>query len=281
MYTNLTAEIVNVTPDVAANFLKFNNKNRDTSKTNFNFIVNEMRTGRFLENGESIIFDKNGVLKDGQHRLSAIVETGKTYKLCVVRGVNPDVMATLDTGKNRSAADVLSLNGFQNTTRLAALIVGINAWSVNKSKQQESSGNKNYKFTNQLVLEYCQNNYEWLFEIIKNSDRIYKKQTNPKVLTNTQIALFAYLLGGESPDKSIYDLLNNVTGVSRSFETAASYLYIKLYNSKINKEPLNFYWILGMTFKAYNYFIDGNPAIKYFKFSVEDELPKVKSLMTV
>jgi len=281
MKTNLTAEIVNVTPEIAENYLRFNNKNRDSSQSNFKFIVNEMLSGRFLENGESIIFDKYGILKDGQHRLKAIAQTGKSYNLCVVRGVEPDVMATLDTGKNRSAGDVLSLNGFQNANKMAALIIAINRYAENKSKGQVVQGNKNYRFTNQLVLEYCQSNYDWLIEIIKNTDRIYHKQTNPKVLTSTQISLFAYFLGGENPDKLVYDFLTNITGILRSTETAASYLYIKLYNSKINKEPLNFYWILGMTIKAYNYFIDGNPAIKHFKFSVEDSLPKVKSLTTV
>ena len=46
-------------------------------------------------------------------------------------------------------------------------------------------------------------------------------------------------------------------------------------NAKINKEPLSFYWILGMSIKAWNFYLEGNPAVKYFKFLLDQQLPKV------
>lgn len=82
----------------------------------------------------------------------------------------------------------------------------------------------------------------------------------------------------ENPSKEVYDFLNNLCGNIRVLDTAPNYLFNKLYNAKINKEPLNFYWVLGMTIKAYNYFVDGNPAVNYFRFSVEQELPNVTKL---
>jgi len=79
-------------------------------------------------------------------------------------------------------------------------------------------------------------------------------------------------------NNEIYDFINHLVGKSRTPETAPNYLYTKLYNAKINKEPLNFYWILGMSIKAWNYYSDGNPAVKYFKFSVDQELQKVNKI---
>lgn len=46
-----------------------------------------MKTGRWVLNGETICFDSNGVLRDGHHRLLAIIESGVTIEVLVVRGV--------------------------------------------------------------------------------------------------------------------------------------------------------------------------------------------------
>lgn len=280
MKTNLTVEIVNVTPELAKNYLKFNDKNRKISEKNLLFLIKEMLSGRFTENGESIVFDNYGILKNGQHRLTAIVKSGMSYNIPIVRGVKSNVMPTFDTGKNRSASDILYLNGFKQATNIASLINSINTFVIknNKSSISRGSNTRGYKITNQEVLEYCQNNYDWLLEIVKNSQKIYNSSTTPKVLNASQIGLIAYIIGGENPNKKVYDFLNNAIGLSRTMETATSYLYTKLYNSKINKEPMNFYWVLGMSIKAYNYYIEGNPSVKFFKFDISQNLPKVNKI---
>lgn len=276
MKTNLTVEMVLITPEVASNYLRFNNKNRVVSNGNSIFLAKEMKANRFLENGESIVFDYNGDLKDGQHRLNAIVKSGKSYFIPVVRGVNPNVMATIDTGKNRSASDVLHLNGFKNANRLSTFVALINNYYYRKSKNKENKEGK--VLSNQQVLDFCKENYEWLEEILKNVNNIYNKQNKPTIVNHSVLCLYAFILGGKNPSKEVYDFLNNLCGNIRVLDTAPNYLFNKLYNAKINKEPLNFYWVLGMTIKAYNYFVDGNPAVNYFRFSVEQELPNVTKL---
>ena len=110
-----------------------------------------MATDCFLENGESIVFDKYGILKDGQHRLNGIVATGKSYHICVVRGVEPDVMSTIDTGKSRTPGDVLYLNGFQNANKVAALIVVIKKWGGDKSRSVEMKNSSSLSLTNNNI----------------------------------------------------------------------------------------------------------------------------------
>lgn len=277
--TNLSVELTYVTPELAENYLRFNNKNRNIGLKNIDFLVNEMRSGRFIENGESIVFDKNGALKDGQHRLLSIIKSGKSYFIPIVRGVEPIAMATYDTGKNRNASDILLLNGFKNTTTLAALIINISKYAINKSKSANTNDYSSYsgKMTNQQILEYSELNYDWLKDIIENTAPIYKK-SNPKTISQTGICLIAYLIGGETPSKDVYNFISHLVGLSRTQGTAPNYIYTKLYNAKINKEKLNFYWVLGMSIKAYNFYIDGNPAVNYFKFNISKDLPRVLSV---
>lgn len=277
--TNLNVELTYVTPKLAENYLRFNKKNRKLSTNHLTFLSNEMKTGRFIENGEAIIFDKNGDLKDGQHRLKAIVNSGKSYFIPIVSGVEPISMATYDTGKNRNAADVLALNGFKYTSHISKLIVNISKFYIEKCKTNISASgvNRRDKMTNQQILEYCELNYDWLKDIVGNSDRIYSN-SNPKILSMSSICLISYLIGGENPSRDVYNFISHLVGLSRTQGTAPNYLYTKLYNAKINKEPLNFYWVLGMSIKAWNFYIDGNPAVKYFKFDLSKDLPKALSI---
>jgi len=273
--TNLSVELVCITPEVARNYLNYNTKNRTKSPRNIKFLVDQMKNNLFLENGESIVFDIFNNLTDGQHRLEAIIKSGKSYYIPVVRGVSFNSMATYDTGKNRSAADVLALNGFKNTNVLSSTIKFINKYSYRGSKAASNTGyNRSEALTNQQILDYCQNNHYWLNDLVSNISSIYYK-SKFKFLGVPSFCLITYIIGGKSPSKEVYDFIKNIYGLSKEEDTATSYLYTKLYNAKINKEPLNFYWILGMSIKAWNYYSDGNPSIKYFKFSTDLKLPKI------
>ena len=112
--SDISVSLVYITPEIAKHYLSYNTQNRKESGSSINFLTQQMNKGLFIENGESIVFDKNMKLTDGQHRLMAIIKSGKSYHIPVVKGVNIKSMATYDTGKNRSASDVLSINGFKN-----------------------------------------------------------------------------------------------------------------------------------------------------------------------
>lgn len=273
--TSISVELVKVTPSLAENYLKFNPINRKVSLNNVNFLAKQMIEGLFIENGESIVFDKNNILRDGQHRLMAIIKSSKSYYIPVVKGVSSNSMATYDTGKNRSASDVLSIEGFKSSSTVSALIKQIDKYCKRSSKSAfNGSTNRVETLSNQQVLDNCKDNYDWLIGIVNNSANIYNK-CNLKTLSVTNISLIAYIVGGENPSKEVYSFIKHIIGVSRTEETATSYLYSKLYNSKTNSEPLNFYWILGMSIKAWNYYSEGNPSVRYYKFQTNQELPKI------
>ena len=271
--SNLSVDLVYITPQVAQKYLSHNTQNRKESPRNVNFLVDQMKKGLFLENGESIVFDVNNNLTDGQHRLMAILKSGIPYHIPVVRGVQKNTMATYDTGKNRSSIDILNLNGFKNATNLSALVKLIYKYETKKSKASgEITKNRNEGLTNQQVLDFCLQNNDWLQGLMRNSANLYQK-VKTRVLGVSNLSFIAYIIGGREPNEQVYDFMKNIYGITRTEGTATSYLYSRLYNSKINKEPLNFYWTLGMSLKAWNYFIDGNPSVRFFKFSIDQELP--------
>ena len=273
--SDISVSLVYITPEIAKHYLSYNTQNRKESGSSINFLTQQMNKGLFIENGESIVFDKNMKLTDGQHRLMAIIKSGKSYHIPVVKGVNIKSMATYDTGKNRSAADVLSINGFKNSNLLSTFIKLINKYENNGSKASKPlSYSRDEQLTNQQILNYCKENYDWLYKIMLDVTNIYVK-SEIKVISKSYFCFIVYMIGGKNPDQMVYDFMKNIYGLNRSQDTATSYLYSKLYKSKIRKEPLGFYWVLGMTIKAWNYFIDGNPSVRFFRFSTEQELPKI------
>lgn len=110
-----------ITPAMAAKYLELNRlPNRHLKESHILRLARDMRHGRWRCNGESIIFDKDGNILDGQHRLHAIVRSQTTIDTYVVHGIDSDVMPTLGRGSIRSMADILGMQGEISCTQLAA-----------------------------------------------------------------------------------------------------------------------------------------------------------------
>jgi hypothetical protein len=116
-----TVEIVEVSPELAESWLSKNPNNRNLRRSVVDGYARDMAAGRWALNGETVKFSADGHLFDGQHRLNAVVTSGTTVPMVVVRGLSPDVMPTVDAGAKRSYSDALKLQGEDNTSTLAAV----------------------------------------------------------------------------------------------------------------------------------------------------------------
>jgi hypothetical protein len=122
-----------VSPAVAALWLKeHNTHNRPLRAATVRAFAQDMVANKWAPTHQGIAFGRDGVLKDGQHRLAAIVTSRKPIWLWVARGV-PDfvedadqggrVMDAIDRGNTRSIGDLLRLeHGLQVNPNLAAAI---------------------------------------------------------------------------------------------------------------------------------------------------------------
>lgn len=93
-----------ITPDQASIILKRNNtNNRSVSRRRVELWKRTINKGSWRLSNDMITFDKEGVLSNGQHRLLAVVETGKSVEVFIGFGVNN--FMGMDTGKARSVVD--------------------------------------------------------------------------------------------------------------------------------------------------------------------------------
>ena len=121
---NFTSELTTITPELARQWLANAAPNRPLNDDRILMFAEEIERGHWRRNGETIKFDDCGRLIDGQHRLHAVLLTGKTIEAIVVHGVSSTdgSMMTIDTGMKRTNSHVLSLIGEKNTAALAAAL---------------------------------------------------------------------------------------------------------------------------------------------------------------
>ena len=117
------SEVVVITPAEAAEILRTKNKvNRAIDRRLVARLAASMKAGEWKVNGECIVFAPDGTLLDGQNRLSAIVKSGVAITTCVMYNVPEDARATMDSGKKRTAADVLRFMGYKNSNIMAPIV---------------------------------------------------------------------------------------------------------------------------------------------------------------
>jgi hypothetical protein len=110
----LTSEIITVTPDLANYWLE--NKNFDDNRRISEGVVkdyaNTIKAGQWLI-ADGLKFDNEDFLIDGQHRLKAVCLANIAVDFLVIKGYERKSAQVLDSGKNRTLANVAQLKGEQ------------------------------------------------------------------------------------------------------------------------------------------------------------------------
>lgn len=122
MTAKVGVEIVDVTPQMAKEWLASNPENRRLDKGHAASLARDMQAGNWRLTGQSIQFGADGLLKDGQHRLQAVILANMSVPMLVVRGLDNDVQQFIDINRKRSLGDILQMQGYANGAALAATL---------------------------------------------------------------------------------------------------------------------------------------------------------------
>jgi hypothetical protein len=117
----LDIKIEDISPAKAHLYLAAAGPNRTVRKAAVTQYASDMAAGLWRQTGQGIIFDIEGRLMDGQHRLQAIIQSNRTVKMTVVRGVSPSAMPMIDVGLKRTVGDSLGIAGVTNAAQVAAV----------------------------------------------------------------------------------------------------------------------------------------------------------------
>jgi hypothetical protein len=122
-----------VTPSIAEQWLKQRAPNRPVRAGAVDKYADAVASDNWLINGDTIRFDKDDNLIDGQHRLHAIVKSGRTVTMIIIEGLEPAAKTTIDDNVPRSHADRLIWFDGQTRGRNVAAIVAVIRMAVYNS----------------------------------------------------------------------------------------------------------------------------------------------------
>lgn len=115
-------EVVTAGAELAQVILKANEDNRLINQRGLVDRIRDIAEDRWQLNGQGIIVAKTGELNDGQHRLWAILLTGKPVRIPIFFGAQRETRGTVDTGKIRLTKDRFRFAGIPNDTRASSVV---------------------------------------------------------------------------------------------------------------------------------------------------------------
>lgn len=190
-------EQIKVTPKQAAKWLESNmEQNRRLRPQHVATLARDMKAGNWKQTGETVKFNTMRLLIDGQHRLSAIVESGCTVELSVAWDVPSDSIMAIDTGKSRNPADVLAIAGLTKYPKqVAALCMMIEA---HQSGTESKRLRKRRGMSAQEVAAYMAE-HDNLEQHAKEGIQLYDACVNPAALTPSEWIFLHWLFSQVDP----------------------------------------------------------------------------------
>lgn len=127
-----------ITPQTAKIYLQENYSNRSLSPSTVHCYATDMKNGDWLLNGEAICFDQEGRLRNGQHRLQAVIESETPTEFVVIRNIPNSNAEIYDRGRGRTVRDTLLIRKYsKQIAKFAPSIVRIRLL-VEKKKDKPS-----------------------------------------------------------------------------------------------------------------------------------------------
>ncbi|MBB4963026.1 hypothetical protein [Saccharothrix violaceirubra] len=198
-----------VTPERAhADLRNGRPNNRKISRATVAGYVRAMQHGEWRsDNGVAIKYNQDGLLIDGQHRLSAVCEYGEPVEMLVAYNVPDEAMATIDYGRGRTIADLLTIESkTDHSVVVAAVARRVYAWKSGKFMQL--SGFKFTPLDNRRVLG---ENPE-IMDAVQFSRLPDMEQMRATLTTSSRAAFLSWLLRAVDREQAEDFLLKLSTG---------------------------------------------------------------------
>jgi hypothetical protein len=177
-----------ITPEVAAEMLKSNTNNyRTVSEAVIQRYIKDLESGLWTHTTASIAFTSSGVLVDGQHRLHAIVRSGESVWMFVLRNLPEEFTddPNQDKGKMRTVSKYLEKTGIKHSTTVAGALRAIYRIAINTSVEQRGQTS----LTDAQVVKMSDFMPDMFFECVHHACNSIAK----KIYSPSMTAAFLYL----------------------------------------------------------------------------------------
>jgi hypothetical protein len=169
----LKFDVVTVTPELAAEWLNKNKKNRRHNRANS--YVTQMIRNMWGFSGQPIIFSDTDLLLDGGGRLNAVVKSGNPIAATIIYNVPESAFVLMDSIKSRTFKDVLEASHIFDgekervVGRAASITKRLMEWQSERYGSHGSSTTRNGVANHQECLDFTEDNLSIIRECAKAS----------------------------------------------------------------------------------------------------------------
>lgn len=282
--SSFSARVETIGPVKAKKYLATmgrNRRQRGRLKARF---MEAMKAGHWKLTGESIKFNTKGELIDGQHRLEAVIETGKTIEILVCRNVPDEAFMELDTGGTRTPGDLLTVAGYDYTNGVASAIRYLTSIYEIEGGQMAASSMGRKRVEPETLLEYAETHSDALVESVKKTmSKQARTVCSPPALFAALYFIFAEH-NKKGADKFFQLLIHGMDDDGNGFEHGRQdpvyqlhRLLLQFRQEKHRRRP-NFYKA-AICIKAWNAF-QNNDTISSLRFSENESWPEINRRKT-
>lgn len=250
------ATVEEIGPERAKYLLDHNyGGNRNLRESYVNQLAEVMRQGRFVsENGQTVVVgDDDGILYDAQHRLHAIVRSGKTYKFIVAYITDgKEKFKTIDTNTPRQAADFIDLPNRMDCAAFGKVSAAIEWGNAPLLSCMQGKWSQRTSIDRGLIVLYCEQNSNKVLRCVRSAKRMRDAIGCGTVKAfSTFINIVNYIDDVSFVDSFVEDFCNlapsniSVSACKRTIVNA----HIR---AKSNPE---YKWMIGTLLDAYHHFV--------------------------
>lgn len=180
--------------DLLERNLSTNRKPKNGAQKNY---AHDIDAGNYMLSGETIIFNWNGELMDGQNRLLAfekVKDDAATIEVIISTGIDPAAYKVIDSGVKRSTADMFGSKGNPNANIFAAIVRHLYAHYVKRNLWASFVGAND--FTNMELEQWEENLSEddkLLLKTTVSSVASWIKRANKEILNPARVGALCYI----------------------------------------------------------------------------------------
>lgn len=253
-------DTVEITPELAKTLLDRNKNNRQLSKVRVEAITRDILDGNWVFDGSPIRVSADGELLDGQHRLAAVHRAGVSVVSLLIMGLDRDTSITMDSGKSRTLADQLKMQGEKSSTNLSSVIK-----ACYSTERDGFLSDRLRVMSNQEALRFLEDNPD-----VREALAVGRRTSSAFPAIPTSVAGGLYFLFSrvdkEDADFFFEKLAQGAHEEGSPILALREALISKKVSTKNSRGGVSRLWYSGITIKAWNAFREGRE-VKSLRFS--------------
>lgn len=250
---NYNVSIQTITPADAAKYLETSKRNRTIHMPRVAQYARDMASGRWSP-ATMLIIDEDGNMVDAHHRMMAVVNAGVPVQMCVFTGLPKRFIPCIDTGRPRTAGDMLAfiegldgVGSLRNKAVIARLVLKIRSGDFTTMISFDDIAE--FMLANKLLVEQATRDYSALKPIGATLGAgaafylIREAEGNSSVLEEfiTQTATGEMLKAG-MPTYALRNAIfaNSKAGYGSTRQKIDIYFVLKAWEAHVNGKPMQF-----------------------------------------